>query len=145
MNDLDYYKIKNDTEEAIKSLEEINSYTTLCKCKDFFEKCNSEVINGEVFFAARKNNYVTIFDVLLSDGTKISEIILEGNWDNVTEESQAVFTETYIAESKKLIAFLDEKICQAEIAEKKFQKTMKLFQVFSVFVLVLLIVLIAAK
>lgn len=122
MADYDNFAVKSDLKEAIESAETIESYTSLCKLKNFFEDCIFEVSNGSIFFSARKNRYITIFDVILSNGVKISEITCEGNHDNVPKEIQEAFAESYISEVGKLIAVLDEKIRLAEIKEKKSER-----------------------
>ncbi len=126
------YVTKSDIEEAIESIEKINSYTALHNLKNFFDKARLEVGNGEIYFSARKNRYVTLFDIMLSDGTKISEITVNGNCDNIPYEMQKAFEDSYISDVEKLIAVIDEKLRLAEIEEKKFKKNMIFFAVFNI-------------
>ncbi len=133
------YNIKSDTEELIRKIQQITSCTALRKIKKELDELNLELIKGNYVFSIRKNSHMSIFDVTLLDGRKISDIRCSDNIDNLPTEVQENCIKSLLSETGKLITALDERIRLAEFEEKKFEKSMKFYGIVAAIIAVLVL------
>ncbi len=84
-----------------------------------FMKIYQDVSRGEIYYTARKSAYVTKFDITLSDGRKIADMTMEGDYDTVPKEIHKALLNNYKAQAEKVLSLLDDKIYLAGKMKKE--------------------------
>lgn len=111
--------MESNTNDIIKVIESVKSPYKLHKLREMMESYHKEINDDEVFYSARTNGYVTIFDVISSDGLKIGEFSYQGNCATVTDDIQETYKLNFNDEYEVIIKKIDDRIIQAEKDEKK--------------------------
>lgn len=109
----------NDTDEIINLIESITSHTVLCKTKELYENIYHDVSQGEIYYKVQKSTYATKFEITISDGRNIADVIIEGDYDTIPQEVYQAIINKFKAQAEKILPFLDDKIHLAEKQKKE--------------------------